>query len=59
MFFFDATTGQCTRFIYGGCRGNDNRFSTMDACKRACTGSSESEVADQLPVSDESQEAYK
>lgn len=58
MFFYDATTGKCTRFIYGGCKGNDNRFVTEEACKLACPGSNDWAVSDQLSVSGESQETY-
>ncbi|XP_059351176.1 papilin-like [Daphnia carinata] len=57
MFFYDATTEKCTRFIYGGCKGNDNRFVTEHACKLACPGSNDLEVSDQLSA--ESQETYK
>ncbi|KAF6026427.1 hypothetical protein EB796_015266 [Bugula neritina] len=28
--------GKCVTFIYGGCGGNDNNFTTKRKCKRAC-----------------------
>merc|ERR1719369_1282099 len=28
--------GECQYFVYGGCGGNRNRFSTKRECKRAC-----------------------
>ena len=28
--------GGCSRFWYGGCDGNNNRFSTQDECKAVC-----------------------
>ncbi|XP_046447458.1 BPTI/Kunitz domain-containing protein-like [Daphnia pulex] len=42
-FFFDATTGVCTPFNYGGCGGNDNRFTTEKACQLACSAATNSE----------------
>lgn len=35
-FYYNAQTGQCTKFTYGGCRGNANRFNSAQACRRAC-----------------------
>jgi hypothetical protein len=37
-YWFDASTGVCMPFIYGGCEGNDNRFATVDDCYEACRG---------------------
>ena len=35
-YFYNKITGQCERFIYGGCRGNSNRFHTKQQCEEAC-----------------------
>eukprot|EP00051_Salpingoeca_urceolata_P032471 m.15872 g.15872 ORF g.15872 m.15872 type:complete len:931 (-) comp5112_c0_seq1:281-3073(-) len=35
-FAFDASTGQCKPFVYGGCRGNGNNFVTEQECRAAC-----------------------
>jgi hypothetical protein len=34
--FFDMEYGGCSRFWYGGCEGNDNRFSSQEECKERC-----------------------
>ncbi|XP_055938654.1 actinia tenebrosa protease inhibitors-like [Argiope bruennichi] len=35
-FFFNRKTGQCERFIYGGCQGNENNFETQRECENRC-----------------------
>ena len=36
-FFFNQRTGQCERFLYGGCEGNENRFETLRECLQQCS----------------------
>ena len=37
-FFFNAASGACEEFIYGGCQGNTNNFLSQEACEDACQG---------------------
>ncbi|XP_064486147.1 kunitz-type U19-barytoxin-Tl1a-like [Ornithodoros turicata] len=34
--FHNFTSGECEEYIYGGCRGNANRFANKKACTDAC-----------------------
>ena len=42
-YFHNYTSGRCEEFIYGGCGGNDNRFSTLEECQQEC-GKGENEL---------------
>uniref|UniRef100_A0AAZ3SD75 BPTI/Kunitz inhibitor domain-containing protein n=1 Tax=Oncorhynchus tshawytscha TaxID=74940 RepID=A0AAZ3SD75_ONCTS len=34
--YFDTIQSECSRFWYGGCGGNGNRFETQEACEGLC-----------------------
>lgn len=34
--FYNASIGECEQFIWGGCGGNANNFTTFEACMDAC-----------------------
>ncbi|GAB1602605.1 papilin-like, partial, partial [Argonauta hians] len=36
MYYYNYQLGQCERFVYGGCGGNDNRFATQLQCQQVC-----------------------
>ena len=35
-YFYNSTAGNCHIFIYGGCQGNDNRYTTYQECMETC-----------------------
>ena len=35
-YYWNVVTRKCEKFIYGGCGGNSNRFSTVEQCESAC-----------------------
>ena len=37
-YFHNLLTGICEPFTYGGCGGNDNRFTTLAECQATCRG---------------------
>ncbi|WP_407809536.1 BPTI/Kunitz-type proteinase inhibitor domain-containing protein, partial [Staphylococcus aureus] len=36
MYYYDSETGECQKFVYGGCDGNENKFFTEEECRRTC-----------------------
>ncbi|XP_034465836.1 boophilin-H2-like [Hippoglossus hippoglossus] len=36
MWFFDTEQNECSRFWFGGCGGNENRFKTQEECENLC-----------------------
>uniref|UniRef100_A0A3Q2G8L2 BPTI/Kunitz inhibitor domain-containing protein n=1 Tax=Cyprinodon variegatus TaxID=28743 RepID=A0A3Q2G8L2_CYPVA len=36
MWFYDSKNARCTRFLYSGCGGNQNRFKTREECEDTC-----------------------
>lgn len=38
MYYFEPKTQTCQQFIYGGCKGNKNRYSTVEECMSNCAG---------------------
>ncbi|XP_013392411.1 amyloid-like protein 2 [Lingula anatina] len=35
-YYYNMETGDCQLFTYGGCRGNKNRFKTVEDCEETC-----------------------
>lgn len=42
MWYFDTKNKRCRQFYYGGCGGNDNRFTSEQDCERRCSRREES-----------------
>lgn len=40
--FFDMQYGGCSRFWYGGCDGNANRYKSKEECEQICVNPVES-----------------
>ncbi|ESP03041.1 hypothetical protein LOTGIDRAFT_110654, partial [Lottia gigantea] len=38
-YYYNSFTGKCLPFIYTGCDGNNNRFSTLEQCQQVCVPS--------------------
>nr|XP_027810082.1 serum basic protease inhibitor-like isoform X3 [Marmota flaviventris] len=38
MFFYNANSGHCETFVYGGCRRKKNSFLKEEECMRVCGG---------------------
>ncbi|XP_073341613.1 collagen alpha-6(VI) chain [Pagrus major] len=36
VWFYDTKQNECSRFWYGGCGGNENRFTTQEECEHLC-----------------------
>lgn len=36
-FYFDYPNGKCESFHYGGCKGNENNFKTIEDCIASCS----------------------
>ncbi|KFD57985.1 hypothetical protein M514_01218 [Trichuris suis] len=34
--YYDASSGKCKKFVYGGCGGNSNNYKSKEDCLRAC-----------------------
>jgi hypothetical protein len=39
VYYWDTVRNMCRFNIYGGCKGNANRFATLAACKKTCSPS--------------------
>jgi len=35
-YFYNATSGNCEKFVYGGCKGNQNNFNSLLSCRIRC-----------------------
>ena len=39
-YYYDWQQGECLKFYYGGCQGNENRFESLDECEKRCSSKS-------------------
>lgn len=48
MFFFNDDTKKCEKFVYGGCKGNENRFQTVEECENSCSSEQDNDKVDNI-----------
>lgn len=53
QFYFDKYTGLCRSFVYQGCGGGRNRFSSIEHCKLFCINK-DNNIAKLSPMSGKS-----
>jgi len=46
---FNAESGHCEKFLYGGCGANQNNFETLAACEARCGGSAQGHCPESMP----------
>ncbi|XP_060908814.1 kunitz-type protease inhibitor 1-like isoform X3 [Labrus mixtus] len=49
---YDAASGECNEFIFGGCKQNNNNFLSKDECLSACSGVKAFERSGALPAAE-------
>ena len=49
MWHFEPATKMCQEFVYGGCDGNANRFSSRLECENKCRDLMQKEVGQSHP----------
>ena len=49
-YYYNSTTRSCEPFIYGGCSGNDNRFTTVAECEARCLRQRLGESSTEYPL---------
>ncbi|XP_054714370.1 papilin-like isoform X2 [Uloborus diversus] len=47
QWYFDYESEQCHRFIYGGCKGNANKFGSFYECQKKCGKETVPEIPDE------------
>ncbi len=43
-YFYNGQSGKCERFIYGGCKGNENKFDSLRDCITTCSSGKSSKA---------------
>ncbi|XP_064464442.1 U-actitoxin-Avd3f-like isoform X2 [Ornithodoros turicata] len=36
-YYFDVVSGECQKFVYTGCEGNENNYADLGSCQRVCS----------------------
>ncbi|CAH1141995.1 unnamed protein product [Phyllotreta striolata] len=48
-YYFNSTVGQCIKFWFSGCGGNDNRFTSKNVCEKLCIYSKNKSICQSPP----------
>lgn len=48
--YFNQETTKCEKFFYGGCKGNNNNFLTIEDCEKTCQPTRTTDHSDQPPI---------
>lgn len=51
QYYYNKKAGVCKQFVYGGCRGNENRFETIESCREMCVTDTRSPIPEPSPKS--------
>ncbi|KAL9972345.1 hypothetical protein ACROYT_G018630 [Oculina patagonica] len=55
--YFNTSVNQCMTFVYGGCRGNGNRFDSKKECEKRCLPANDKELQSSFDEQEKKEES--